>query len=171
MTSQVDERLRGELASAACALAPLEGRRSPGCRCSRGHRPSGSDSEARDRLGVPPQRHPSGVGDPLTQTPLRRACRPQRPSSILMAHAHRGTDSAGRKYHRPRRSGRWYGRARAHRAPRSRCRVRQIGTCDHPVPLRAKPRTDRRLVRKLFPRGRFGPKHPGPRTSPFAGSL
>ena len=36
---------------------------------------------------------------------------------------------------------------------------------------RAEPRTDRRLVRKLFPRGPFGPKHPGHRTSPFAGSF
>ena len=75
------------LASAACGLAQLEGRRSRACRCSRGRRPSGSDSEGRDRLGVPPQRHPSGVGDPLTRTPLRRACRPQRPSSPLIAHA------------------------------------------------------------------------------------
>jgi hypothetical protein len=77
------------VASVACGLAQLEGRRSQACRCSRAHRPSGSDSEPRERLGVPAQRHPSEVGDPLTRTPLRRACRPQRPSSPLIAHAHR----------------------------------------------------------------------------------
>ncbi len=76
-------------ASAACGLAQLEGRHSQACRCSRVRRPIGSDSELRDRPGVPPQRHPSEVGDPLTRTPLRRACRPQRPSSPLIAHAHR----------------------------------------------------------------------------------
>jgi hypothetical protein len=85
------------VASAACGLAQLEGRRPQACRCSRGRRPSESDSEARDRLVVPPQRHPSGVGDPLTRTPLRRACRPQRPSSPLIAHARRTPNPTGRK--------------------------------------------------------------------------
>jgi hypothetical protein len=89
------------LASAACGLAQLEGRRSQACRCSRGRRSSESDSEPRDRLGGPPQRHPSGVGDPLTQTPLRRACRPQRPSSPLIAQAHRGPTPPEARYHRP----------------------------------------------------------------------
>ena len=89
------------IASAACGRAQLEGRRSQACRCSRGRRPSESDSELRDRLGVPPQRHPSGVGDPLTRTPLRRACRPQRPSSPLIAHAHPDTPPPEARYHRP----------------------------------------------------------------------
>ncbi len=89
------------VASAACGLAKLEGRRSQACRCSRARRPSGSDSELRDRLGVPPQRHPSEVGDPLTRTPLRRACRRQRPSSPLIAHAHRGPTPPDARYHRP----------------------------------------------------------------------
>src|SRR5664280_2965729 len=89
------------LASAARGLAQLEGRRSQACRCSRGRRRSGSDSEARDRLGVPPQRHPSGVGDPLTRTPPRRACRPQTPLSPLVAHAHRGPTPPDARYHRP----------------------------------------------------------------------
>jgi hypothetical protein len=89
------------LAAAACGPARLEGRRSQACRCSRGRRPSESDSEARDRLGEPPQRHPSGVGDPLTRTPLRRACRPQRPSSPLVAHAHRLPTPPEARYHRP----------------------------------------------------------------------
>ena len=114
-------------ASAACGLAPLEGRRSQACRCSRVRRPSESDNEARDRLGVPPQRHPGGVGDPLTRTPLRRACRPQRPSSPLIAHAHRD---------QPRRT-----QGTTARRP-ARSRRRGAGRLRHP-PWRERPRRRR----------------------------
>jgi hypothetical protein len=56
-------------------------RRSPACRCSRGHRPTGSDSEATDHLATPPQRHPSEVDDRSTQTPLPHDRRLQKPYS------------------------------------------------------------------------------------------
>jgi hypothetical protein len=56
-------------------------RRSPACRCSRGDRPSGPDSEATDHLATPPQRHPSEVDDRSTQTPLPPARRLQKPYS------------------------------------------------------------------------------------------
>ena len=58
------------------------GRRLRACRCSRGRRPSGSDSEAMDPLAAPLQRHRSGVGGRLTRTRLRPACRLQRPCSL-----------------------------------------------------------------------------------------
>ena len=67
------------LAAASCGEARLEGRRSRVCRWSRDRRPSGCDSEARDRRAALPQRHPSEVGGLLTRTRLRRACRLQRP--------------------------------------------------------------------------------------------
>jgi len=63
------------LAVASWEVVRLGERRSRACRWSRGRGPSGSDSEARDRRATLPQRHPSGVGDRLTQTQLRRACR------------------------------------------------------------------------------------------------
>ena len=94
-SSQVSERFRGAGCFARLRLGPARRRRWQACSCFRGRRPSGSDSELRDRLGVPPQRHQSEVGDQLTRTPLRRACRPQRPSSPLLGHAHR---------HQPRRT-------------------------------------------------------------------
>ena len=65
----------GPLAVASWGVVRLGERRSRACRWSRARRPSGSDSEARDRRATLPQRHPSGVGDRLTQTQLRRACR------------------------------------------------------------------------------------------------
>ena len=65
-------------------------RRLRACRCSRGHRPSGSESEPTDRRATLPQRHPNEVGGPLTRTRLRRACRLQRPSSLLMVRPNRG---------------------------------------------------------------------------------
>jgi len=79
------------LLGAAWGVVRLEGRRSRACRCSRGRHPSGFGSEARDRLGAPPRRHPSGVGDPLTRTRLRRAFLPQRPSSSFVVFT--GTDA------------------------------------------------------------------------------
>jgi hypothetical protein len=57
----------------------LEGRRSRACRCSRGRRPSGSDSEATGRRVELPRRHPGAVGGLLTRTRLPRACRLQMP--------------------------------------------------------------------------------------------
>ena len=59
----------------------LGGLRSRACRCSRGRRPSGCDTEARGRRATLPQRHQRGVGGSLTRTPLRRAYRLQRPCS------------------------------------------------------------------------------------------
>jgi len=59
----------------------LAGLRSRACRCSRGHRPSGCDTEARGRRATLPQRHRRGVGGSLTRTPLRHAYRLQRPCS------------------------------------------------------------------------------------------
>jgi len=59
----------------------LGGLRSRAYRCSRGHRPSGCDTEARGRRATLPQRHRRGVGGSLTRTPLRRAYRLQRPCS------------------------------------------------------------------------------------------
>ena len=70
------------LAAGAWGGARPAERRSRACRCSRGHRPSGSDSEARDRHGALPQPHPSGVDGRLTQTPPRHVCRLQRPCSL-----------------------------------------------------------------------------------------
>ena len=70
------------LDSASSGVVRLGGRRLRACSCSRGHRPSGSDSEATDRRATPPRRHLSGVGGPLTRTRLRRACRLQRPCSL-----------------------------------------------------------------------------------------
>jgi hypothetical protein len=78
------------LAVASWGVVRLGERRSRACRCSRGRRPSGSDSEARDRRATLPQRHPSGVGGPLTQTQLRRACRLQRPCSLPIIRGSRG---------------------------------------------------------------------------------
>ena len=59
----------------------LAGLRSRAYRCSRGHRPSGCDTEARGRRATLPQRHRRGVGGSLTRTPLRHAYRLQRPCS------------------------------------------------------------------------------------------
>ena len=78
------------LAVASWGVVRLGERRSRACRWSRGRRPSRSDSEARDRRATLPQRHPSGVGGPLTQTQLRRACRLQRPCSPLIVRGSRG---------------------------------------------------------------------------------
>ena len=61
--------------------------RSRACRCSRGHRPSGCDTEATGRRVTLPQRHRRGVGGSLTQTPLRRAYRLQRPCSLPIVRA------------------------------------------------------------------------------------
>ncbi len=55
------------------------GPHSRACRCSRGRRPSGSDSEATGPLAALLQRHRSGVGGRLTRILLRHACRLQRP--------------------------------------------------------------------------------------------
>jgi hypothetical protein len=78
------------LAAASWGVVRLGGRRLRACRCSRGRRPSGSDSEARDRRAELPQRHPSGVAGRLTPTRLRRACRLQRPCSLLIVRPNRG---------------------------------------------------------------------------------
>ena len=64
---------------ASCAVARLEARRSRACRWSRGRRPSGCDSEAKDRRAELPRLHPGAVGDPLTRTQPRRVRRLQRP--------------------------------------------------------------------------------------------
>lgn len=70
------------LAVAALRVVRLGGRRLPACRCSRGRRPTVCDSEATGPLAAPLQRHPSGDGGRLTRTPLRPACRLQRPCSL-----------------------------------------------------------------------------------------
>jgi hypothetical protein len=70
------------LDSASSGVVRLGGRRLRACSCSRGHRPSGSDSEATDRRVGLPRRHGSGVGGRLTRTRLRPACRLQRPCSL-----------------------------------------------------------------------------------------
>ena len=67
------------------------GLRSRACRCSRGRRPSGCGTEARGRRATLPQRHRSGVGGSLTQTPLRRAYRLQRPCSLPIVGAYFGS--------------------------------------------------------------------------------
>ena len=69
----------------------LAGLRWRACRCSRGHRPSGCGTEARDRRATLPQRHRRGVGGSLTQTPLRRAYRLQRPCSLPIVRAYFGS--------------------------------------------------------------------------------
>jgi hypothetical protein len=69
----------------------LGGLRSRACRCSRGHRPSECDTEARDRRATLPQRHQRGVGGSLTRTPLRRAYRLQRPCSLPIVRAYSGS--------------------------------------------------------------------------------
>ena len=70
------------LAVAAWGVVRRGGRRLRACRCSRGRRPIGSDTEATDPLEPLPQRHRSGVGGRLTRTRLRHACRLQRPCSL-----------------------------------------------------------------------------------------
>ena len=70
------------LAVPALGVVRLGGRRWPACRCSRGRRPTGCDSEATGPLAAPLQRHPSGDGGRLTRTRLRPACRLQRPCSL-----------------------------------------------------------------------------------------
>jgi hypothetical protein len=65
----------------------LGGRRSRGCRCSRGRRPSGCGSEARGRRATLPQRRRRGVGGSLTRTPLRRAYQLRRPCSLPIVRA------------------------------------------------------------------------------------
>ena len=70
------------LAVAAWGVVRPGGRRWRACRCSRGRRPIGSDTEATDPLEPLPQRHRSGVGGRLTRTRLRHACRLQRPCSL-----------------------------------------------------------------------------------------
>jgi hypothetical protein len=69
-------------AVAASGAVRRGGRRSRARRCSRGRRPSGSDSEATGPRAAPLQRHRSGVGGRLTRTRLRHACRLQRPCSL-----------------------------------------------------------------------------------------
>ena len=69
----------------------LGGLRSRACRCSHGHRPSGCDTEARDRRATLPQPHRSGVGGSLTQTPLRRAYRLQTPCSAPIVRGYFGS--------------------------------------------------------------------------------
>ena len=70
------------LAVVAWGVVRPGGRRWRACRCSRGRRPIGSDTEATDPLEPLPQRHRSGVGGRLTRTRLRHACRLQRPCSL-----------------------------------------------------------------------------------------
>jgi hypothetical protein len=70
------------LAVSSWGVARPGERRQRACKCSRGRRPSRSDSEATDRPSVPPQRRPSEVDGPLTRTRLRRACRLQRPCPL-----------------------------------------------------------------------------------------
>jgi hypothetical protein len=77
-------------AAACCGVVRLGGRRWRACRCSRGRRPSGSDSEARDRHAALPQPHPIAVDGRLTRTRLRRACRLQRPCSPPICSCLRG---------------------------------------------------------------------------------
>ena len=74
----------------------LGGLRSRACRCSRGRRPSGCDTEARGRRATLPQRHQRGVGGLLTRTPLRRAYRLQRPCSLRSFVVTLGARSLGR---------------------------------------------------------------------------
>jgi hypothetical protein len=69
----------------------LGGLHSRACRCSHAHRPSGCDSEARGRRATLPQRHRRGVDGSLTQTPLRRAYRLQRPCSLPIVRAYSGS--------------------------------------------------------------------------------
>ncbi len=69
----------------------LAGLRSRVCRCSHGHRPSGCDTEARDRRATLPQRHRREIGGSLTPTPLRRAYRLQRPCSVPIVGAYVGS--------------------------------------------------------------------------------
>ena len=71
-------------------VVQLGERRLRACRCSRGRRPSGSDSEATAPLAALPQRHPSGAGGRLTRTRLQRACRLQRPCSLPTCLCFRG---------------------------------------------------------------------------------
>jgi hypothetical protein len=70
------------LAVPALGVVRLGGRRLPACRCSRGRRPTGCDSEATGPLAALLQRHPSGDGGRSTRTRLRPACRLQRPCSL-----------------------------------------------------------------------------------------
>ena len=71
------------------------------CRCSRGRRPSGSDSEATAPLAALPQRHPSEAGGRLTRTRLRRACRLQRPCSLPTCLCFRGKSASAHRSQRP----------------------------------------------------------------------
>ena len=70
------------LGVASWGVARLEERRWRACRCSRGRRPSGSDSEPRDRHATLLQPRPILVDGRSTQTRRRRACRLQRPWSL-----------------------------------------------------------------------------------------
>jgi hypothetical protein len=88
----VDRHMSGWLAfpwcllgAGSCGVVGLGGRRLQACRCSRGRRASGSDSEARDRPAAVPQRHPSGSGPILTlgdlcPPPTQPVTRPTDPS-------------------------------------------------------------------------------------------
>jgi hypothetical protein len=85
-------------------------RRSRAYRCSRGHRPIGSDSEVRDRHAALPQPHPSGVDERSTPIRLPRVCRLQRPFSLpicfvlasITARKARGRSGAGARTLRTR---------------------------------------------------------------------
>jgi hypothetical protein len=70
------------LAVGALGVVRLGGRRLPACRCSRGRRPTGCDSEATGPPAALLQRHPSGDGGRSTRTQPRHACRLQRPRSL-----------------------------------------------------------------------------------------
>lgn len=70
------------LAVGALGVVRLGGRRLPACRCSRGRRPTGSDSEATGPLAALLQRHRRGVGGRSTRTQPRHACLLQRPCSL-----------------------------------------------------------------------------------------
>jgi hypothetical protein len=70
--------------SGGVRLAALHSR---ACRCSRGHRPSGSDTEATGRRATLAQRHRTGVGGSLTGPPLRRVYRLRRPCCVLIVRA------------------------------------------------------------------------------------
>ncbi len=85
------------LAAASWAVRP-GGRRSRACRCSRGRRPNGSDSEAADRRARAPQRPRSGVGGRLTRTRLRHACQLQRPCSLPSCSCRPRKDSARKTF-------------------------------------------------------------------------
>jgi hypothetical protein len=114
----------------AWGVARLAELRLRACRCSRGRRPSRSDSEPRDRHGALPQPHPSGVDGRTTQDSRWDLVRPSRLVCHDLDRALAVDGVAGRSAMRSRR-GRDPCRRQAPVARRAWLPPRSSGPADH----------------------------------------